>query len=48
LAGEPVRGMEIIGPDGQPIPLLMPDELADPDWAEDDELNPDKLTPISK
>ncbi len=35
LAGEPIRGMEIIGPDGEPIPVMIGD-LDDEDW-EDEE-----------
>ena len=32
LEGEPVRGMEIIGPDGQPMPVVRMGDLDDEDW----------------
>jgi hypothetical protein len=32
LEGEPVRGMEIIGPDGQPMPVVMMGGPDDEDW----------------
>lgn len=33
LSGEPVRGMEIIGPDGQPMPVIIPEDF----YTEEDE-----------
>lgn len=38
LTGEPVRGMEIIGPHGEPISVMTTDDLPDEEWDELDEL----------
>jgi hypothetical protein len=40
LAGEPVRGMSIIGPDGEPMPVVVMGDLDDEDWDdfEEDEI----------
>jgi hypothetical protein len=43
LAGEPVRGLEIIGPNGEPMPVIVMGGPPDDDWAEFEEDEADEF-----
>ena len=47
LMGKPVRGMEVIGPDGKPMPVMVLGDLDDPDWDDDNWTFDDLLNDVN-